>query len=367
MAEPLAALRAEIARLQKVVLALMNRAERASNLHGSDFSLFQSNVMLEAQVRARTADLENALRDNEQIQRALRESEAKYRAVVEQSLIGITVTEDGRFSYVNARFGEMFGYLPEEILRLDPLELVMEARRASMAEQFALDVSSKAEQIHYLIEGRRKDGEQVDAEIFSNIIHVNGRRLRVSLVHDVTERCRVEREVLALHERLREQSLRDPLTGLHNRRFLEENLPRELARAMRQCAPVAVVLGDIDHFKAINDRYGHPAGDQVLREFATLLGHAARESDLCCRLGGEEFLLILPGLDQAGATARAEQLRLAVETAQISWQGAPIPITASFGIAIYPEHGQLSEPLIAAADAALYMAKGCGRNRVCSA
>ena len=167
-----------------------------------------------------------------------------------------------------------------------------------------------------------------------------------------------------LRQVLRDQSIRDPLTSLYNRRYMEETLVRELSRAERTGTPVSVVVADLDHFKKVNDTHGHPAGDAVLRAAARLLGGSVRGSDVACRYGGEEFVLILPDCTKDAAIAKAQQLceelrRLAVQ------EGAhAIPVTASFGVAGSGEDGHDAERLFKAADAAVYRAKREGRDRV---
>jgi len=171
---------------------------------------------------------------------------------------------------------------------------------------------------------------------------------------------------LALRDSLRHQSIVDALTGLHNRRFLDETLSRELLRASRNQTTTAVVLFDVDHFKRFNDTHGHEAGDAVLRHLAVEVKRLVRASDLACRFGGEEFALVLPECTQAGALARCEALREAVSHMQLVYGGAPLgPVTISLGIAMYPQSGQKAEELLQAADKALYEAKRQGRNRVC--
>jgi diguanylate cyclase (GGDEF)-like protein len=123
-------------------------------------------------------------------------------------------------------------------------------------------------------------------------------------------------------------------------------------------------MGDLDHFKAVNDRYGHLAGDQVLRSFGALLTANARASDIICRYGGEEFLLILPGMTKAGARQRAEHVRQAMAANIVSYRHHQITVTTSLGIATYPTDGRTEDALIASADSALYAAKAQGRNRV---
>ena len=167
-----------------------------------------------------------------------------------------------------------------------------------------------------------------------------------------------------LHRIVERQALVDGLTGLANRRQCEESLAGELARVERFGGPLAVVVADLDWFKDVNDRYGHPAGDAVLREFATLLQETLRDIDLAGRWGGEEFLLILPGTDLAGGAQVAERIRVALAgRIVLAADGTPIPVTASFGVAATPPATTASE-LFAAADAAMYEAKRGGKNRV---
>jgi diguanylate cyclase (GGDEF)-like protein len=165
--------------------------------------------------------------------------------------------------------------------------------------------------------------------------------------------------------RLQEQAISDPLTGLYNRRYLAEFLPRELARSDRNSTPVAVILIDLDHFKRVNDSFGHEAGDIVLTAVGTLLKDNVRGSDIACRYGGEEFALVLPETDVDAAARRAEYIRLAIAALEFSHAGKRLGrLTASFGIAMFPDHAEDTEALLRVADTALYAAKGAGRDRV---
>jgi diguanylate cyclase (GGDEF)-like protein len=167
-----------------------------------------------------------------------------------------------------------------------------------------------------------------------------------------------------LHRIVERQALVDGLTGLANRRQCEETLEDELARVERFGGSLAVVVADLDWFKDINDRHGHPAGDAVLREFAVLLEETVRDVDLAGRWGGEEFVLVLPGTDVAGGAQLAERIRGALAGRTVlAVDGSPIPVTASFGVAAIPPAKTASE-LFAAADAAMYQAKRAGKNRV---
>jgi diguanylate cyclase (GGDEF)-like protein len=173
---------------------------------------------------------------------------------------------------------------------------------------------------------------------------------------------------LKLRETLRNQSIRDPLTGLFNRRYLEETLERELRRADRNRAALGVVMIDLDKFKQFNDTFGHDVGDMLLRELGRLLEGVIRGGDVACRYGGEEFVLILPGADIEITRQRADRLRDAAKHLFVSHRGQSVgSVTLSAGIAAFPDHGITGEALVQAADAALYRAKASGRDQVVTA
>jgi diguanylate cyclase (GGDEF)-like protein len=181
----------------------------------------------------------------------------------------------------------------------------------------------------------------------------------------VLERYAPSLMAIRLRERLRMQSIRDPLTGLFNRRHMEETLDREVSRAQRHGTTIGVMMIDLDHFKAFNDRYGHEAGDGALRALGELLRQSARGEDIACRLGGEEFVLVLPGISAEHAGRRADQLREKINLERFSdEQGRALRLSASFGVAVFPEHGPTIDKTLRAADVALYQAKAQGRNRV---
>ncbi len=172
------------------------------------------------------------------------------------------------------------------------------------------------------------------------------------------------REIDELQEQLREQANRDPLTGLYNRRYLDSTLERELSRCKRDGHSLALILIDIDHFKQVNDTYGHQAGDEILLRLSALLGSMARSGDVACRYGGEEFLLLMPTMPLISAQERAEALRQAVGNLEVPFGDFRLRATLSIGIAAYPGHGTSADELIRHADTALYRAKRLGRNRV---
>jgi diguanylate cyclase (GGDEF)-like protein len=185
------------------------------------------------------------------------------------------------------------------------------------------------------------------------------------LVTTVAEHVALGLANVRLREVLRSQSIRDPLTGLFNRRYMEETLEREVRRAQRAGRPMAVLMLDLDHFKRVNDDFDHDAGDALLREIGAALLRNLRREDVACRFGGEEFVLVLPEASLADAERRAEELRSEIKRLRVSDKGRLLgPVTISIGLAAYPEHGLAGDALLHAADAALYRAKREGRDRV---
>jgi diguanylate cyclase (GGDEF)-like protein/PAS domain S-box-containing protein len=170
---------------------------------------------------------------------------------------------------------------------------------------------------------------------------------------------------LRLHETLRSQSIRDPLTGLFNRRFMEESLELEIRRATRNQRPLGMIMMDLDHFKYFNDNFGHEAGDLLLKELGALLKGNIRGEDIACRYGGEEFTLILPEGTGTVTRQRAEYFKDAIQRLDVHFRGHPLgKITASMGVAVFPDHGRTASALVDAADKALYRSKAAGRDRV---
>ncbi|MGE8213400.1 MAG: diguanylate cyclase [Stenotrophomonas sp.] len=188
---------------------------------------------------------------------------------------------------------------------------------------------------------------------------------RLAVAESAMEQLSLALSNLRLRESLRLQSIRDPLTGLYNRRYLEESLAREIARCGRRNFPLSVLMLDVDHFKQFNDTHGHAGGDAVLAAVGQLLSARLRGEDIACRYGGEEFTVILPESDSTDAHRYAEELRLAISQLAVPFSGKPLPsVTASIGLATYPTDGVVGLTLLRKADAALYRAKRNGRNRV---
>ena len=357
------ALQKEVVRLNKIVRVLMDRAERSASVQGSDFNLFQTTILLEEQVRRRTAELEEALRANEAITNALRASEERFRGLVSQSLVGITIFEGGTITYANDTFSAIFGRSAEELKALDPVTLYHPDDLPEVQEHVRRRFAGEVESSEYRVRGVRPDGSIVYVEIHGNTMNLNGERVLISMYLDVTDRVAAENELLLLQEQLRETSVRDALTGLHNRRHFETCLAKAVAQVEEAGIELSLIITDIDHFKSVNDTYGHPVGDQLLRVFAeTLAGHGREETVF--RYGGEEFVILLPRVSLEKAMQRAECLREAVESSRVETGDQTLKVTASFGVACLPRHGHDGEALLVAADKALYQAKTGGRNKV---
>ncbi len=187
----------------------------------------------------------------------------------------------------------------------------------------------------------------------------------LSLAKTIGEHITLAVANLKLRETLRNQSIRDELTGLFNRRYLEETLEREIHRAVREQAPLSIIFLDIDHFKSFNDEYGHEAGDAVLRQLGAFLTGQVRYEDIACRYGGEEFVIVLPDAALDIAAQRAEGIRAGVKNMNVQVGGKTLQgISLSLGVSAIPEFDAVGEILLRAADAALYQAKAEGRDRV---
>jgi len=173
---------------------------------------------------------------------------------------------------------------------------------------------------------------------------------------------------LRLHETLRDQAIRDQLTGLFNRRYMEEMLERELLRASRRGNLVGVAMMDIDHFKQFNDLFGHDAGDTILSSVGNYLRTHVRGEDIVCRYGGDEISLIMPDSSLDDTRLRADELRKGIKALQVEHRRRPLgPVSVSMGVAVFPENGDGGESVLRAADLALYQAKAEGRDRVITA
>lgn len=318
----------------------------------------------------------------------LTESEARYRMLAENShdVIWTLDIPTRRYTYVSPSITEMCGYRPDEIVgqlvdaRLTPesaarvaRDIDQRLRRIAAGDKTASVVVSELEQIC-------KSGDVISTEIVSSyLLDADGvAHTILGITRNVSERKAAEialretnrqlhariDEIGRLQVALQELAVRDSLTGLYNRRYLDETLEREVSRARREGNPLALVMLDIDYFKRVNDTYGHQVGDEALRMLATTLLADIRAEDVACRYGGEEFLILLPNMPLETAIQRAEAWRVAVESLSVLLGNFHITFTISLGVAAYPEHGKTPDDLTRCADQALYRAKNEGRNQV---
>lgn len=200
-------------------------------------------------------------------------------------------------------------------------------------------------------------------KIFGEVEPTYPLKSKQRLAVTVTEHIALALANLRLHKILREQSIRDPLTGLFNRRYMEESLARDIHRAKRNKTAIGMIMIDIDNFKLFNDSFGHEAGDKILQDLGALIKSQIRDEDLACRYGGEEFLLILPETSPEIVRRRADDLRAKVQALKMDYNNKPLgPITISLGAALFPLNGDTAEAVIKSADDALYRAKRSGKN-----
>ncbi|MGL6070715.1 sensor domain-containing diguanylate cyclase [Craterilacuibacter sp.] len=284
--------------------------------------------------------------------------------------------EDGTILYSNQQANRLFRNPldPESLLRVQ--DFYVDPDKRARANITLMNVGAQSEQEAELIDGQ---GRHFWALISSNWLRINNELLVLSAIYDISERKQLEirlqagnaslqqhvQEIERLQHGLREQALTDVLTGVFNRRHLESIMPSTLKVLQRQASPLGVLMLDADHFKKINDNYGHKSGDLVLAAIGKTLRDFFRDSDIVCRYGGEEFVVMLPGTSLEQTEIKAGQLRRKIEQLRVTAvDGQILQFTVSIGVSAYPLHGDDAETLIHAADDALYRAKADGRNRV---
>jgi len=296
----------------------------------------------------------------------IRTSELRYRRLFEAAQDGILILDarTGAITDVNPFLIKMLGYSREEFVEKKLWEVG--AFKDIKASQEAFEALQKNEYIRYEdLPLRAKNGRLVDVEFVSNVYLVGREKVIQCNIRDITERKQAQDALLKSRALLREQSVRDHLTGLFNRRYMEETLERELLRAARKQLSLGVIMLDVDNLKRFNDTWGHAAGDDILREMGSLLLRQVRGEDIACRYGGDEFILILPDASREVTRARAELICEYGGQFHLQFEGQSLDaVTLSLGVAVFPEHGITSTGILRAVDAALYRAKHDGRGRV---
>lgn len=296
----------------------------------------------------------------------IKTSELRYRRLFEAAQDGILILDaaTGAITDVNPFLIRMLGYSREELVQRKLWEVG--AFRDVKASQEAFAALQEDEYIRYDdLPLRAKDGHLIDVEFVSNVYRVGDEKVIQCNIRDISERKQAQDDLLKSRALLLEQSVRDHLTGLFNRRYMEETLERELLRATRKQLLLGIIMLDVDDLKHFNDTWGHAAGDEALRKLGSLLLSQVRGEDIACRYGGDEFILILPDASSQVTLQRAEQITKLARWAYLQLDGQNLSaVTLSIGVAVFPEHGETSTAILKAADAALYLAKHAGRNRV---
>jgi diguanylate cyclase (GGDEF)-like protein/PAS domain S-box-containing protein len=293
----------------------------------------------------------------------LKDSETRFRAISDTAVDAIiSIDADSRITFTNPAAERCFGYQPGELLELDVC-LIMPDRfrhrhREGVAGCLSTEAGGRVGGSQLELVGLKKDGTEFPIEL-SLAAHRNGDEISFTgIIRDITARKKDERL-------LRRLSVTDSLTGLLNHGEFYRQLGKEFERSRRYGGPVAVLMLDIDHFKAVNDKYGHQAGDTVLKTLAELMTDLIRPADKVARYGGEEFGLVLPETDESGALAMAERIRTAVAGRSVELEdGHLINVTVSIGAAVFADPSDTEQDVVGRADQALYAAKQAGRNRV---
>jgi len=297
---------------------------------------------------------------------SLKDSEVRYRRLFEAAQDGILILDSktGTITDVNPYMIKMLGYSREEFIQKKLWEVG--AFKDVEASKDAFKILQKNEYIRYKdLPLKAIDGRLIQVEFVSNVYWAGGERVIQCNIRDITERVRIQDALQKSEADLREQSVRDYLTGLFNRRYMEETLERDLMRATRNHLSLGVIMLDVDDFKTINDSHGHAAGDQILRELGKIILNQVRGEDIPCRYGGDEFIIILPDAPRTVVYDRARLLCEKARQFDYQFEGHSLnEVTISIGLATFPEHGATSSAILRIADSALYRAKHAGRGQM---
>jgi diguanylate cyclase (GGDEF)-like protein/hemerythrin-like metal-binding protein/PAS domain S-box-containing protein len=298
-------------------------------------------------------------RINRRLRREVQErktAEAKFRGLVEQSLVGIYIIQDGRFVYVNPKLADIFGYAVEDLVgRLGPLDLTAQADREQVRENLRRRLDGEISSIRYAFSAVRQDGRLIDIEVNGEVVEHEGRPAIVGVALDITEQKRAQRQLNYL-------AFYDPLTDLPNRTLFFDRLGQTLAQSKRDGVPFALLLLDLDGFKAVNDAHGHETGDALLQAVGRRLRNCVRESDTVARVGGDEFIILLPRLREPNDAARVADKVIESLAEPFALVGHECRVGASIGLCIAPDDGRDMETLLGRADAAMYQSKARGKN-----
>ncbi|MFP4082196.1 MAG: diguanylate cyclase [Candidatus Aminicenantes bacterium] len=308
------------------------------------------------------------LTEYRQMEAELKEAENRWRALFERSMDWVYIHDlKGNFIDANPPALKGLGYKKKEIknltfkslLSLNQLPKVFKAIR----ELKRTGTQKKITRFKL----KRKNGKHIFVETKASVIHRKGKRRYVlGIARDVTKRTQMEKELKEVNKKLKVLALTDDLTGLFNHSAVVERFKNELERAMRQKEPISLIMADLDHFKKINDKYGHLVGDQVLKETGRFIKDSFRSYDVTGRYGGEEFLIVMPNTRQKQAKNASERLRKKFKNNPLKFEGKEIKVSISIGLTTSMPHKDHldAETLMKQSDSALYNAKQKGRDRV---
>lgn len=304
----------------------------------------------------------------------------KFESIVEQSPQSIFMTDlDGKIKYVNPKFTELMGYSADEVLDKTPQILKTEFTPPEFYPYLWEMITSGEKWVGEFVNRRKDESVIYESAVIVPLTDSSGEpNLYVAFEDDITSNKEMAYEIselgkqlqeksaelTQLKEQLQEQSLRDQLTGLYNRTYLKEILPREILRSMRAKNHLILMIIDIDHFSSINERYGHSIGDLVLQSISKSITESMKRFDLAFRYGSDEFLLLFSGNTNEFGMNRAEQLMKTLETHPIQCDEREILLSVSIGVAVYPLHGKQEDELLTKAEKALKISKQSGGNRI---
>ncbi len=309
--------------------------------------------------RAASEELRSSIESRAATERALAESEARHRSLVELSPNAIVVHREGRILYVNPRGLELVGADSEdEVLGRPVFEFILPEYHDLTVQRLNQLAATGRLPAPHEIEVQCLDGRITSCEVLSGATTFGGIPAVQSVIQDIGERKRLQDDLVRM-------ASTDPLTGVSNRRHFFDHFEVEWARARRHRRSLSVLVLDVDHFKAVNDEHGHAVGDAVLIELVGLVRGLLRAEDLLARIGGEEFAAVLPEIDQAGAERAAQRIRRRVAAREFLERTEGLRLTVSIGVAQCHIADETPDESLKRADDALYAAKGAGRNRVC--
>ncbi len=315
---------------------------------------------------AANAALEREISQTQRLVSELEESEQRYSLLLDHASDGVVLTQDDKILLANPAFARLVGVSGQEV----PDRAFIDFVSPNFRDKFEMRSRQRlaGDRVDTIDDTRLLDmfGKEIEVEVSSGIVSLHGKPALIAILRDVQQRKQAERALKEANEHLRRLAITDALTGLYNRRHLMQQLELEFARAERYDMPLSVLMIDIDHFKHVNDQFGHQVGDKVLQHVAEILRDRTRNTDFVGRYGGEEFTVILTNTGSQDAAALGESLRSKLESTPCQLDGVnPLRLTISLGCAAIP-HTEIhsTDSLLKHADDALYKAKHAGRNQL---